>query len=171
MSKQRGWTQASEVKILDFIESYTYGSHQNSLSNFCLWGRDCEFPSRSCLSFGWEAVISVWVRKYVCELEHLLLLLSFQEDIASQGNEWASCWRGSRGRQSSLRRQRNNSLERDPWVSLRGWRLTLGAHSHLCSSGGIEPPSEAWRLIQDSIKILLSKYSIIRCPWQHLCLW
>lgn len=116
-------------------------------------------------------MINAWERKYVCELEHLLLLLSFQEDTASHGNEWASCWRGSRGSQISVRRQRNNTVERELWVSWRGWGHTPGAHGLLCSSGGIQPPQH----LEDSFKIhLISSYWNIT-KWealgQHLCLW
>lgn len=39
----------------------------------------------------------------MCELEHLLSLLSFQEDIESQRNEWVLSWKRSRGKLDLLK--------------------------------------------------------------------
>lgn len=39
----------------------------------------------------------------MCELEHLLSLLSFQEDTESQRNEWVLSWKRSRGKLDLLK--------------------------------------------------------------------
>lgn len=58
------------------------------------------------------------------ELEHLLSLLSFQEDIASQGNEWVLFWKESRGKLDLLKKTKEEQisavLKRELWARLSG---------------------------------------------------
>lgn len=102
------------------------------------------FSQQTMLGLWVGAVMNVWVRKYVSELEHLLSLLSFQEDTASQGNEWVWSWKESRGSWIFLRRQRRSWFQllwggicgRDRWADSRrcGWGMSS---AHL---GAVHPP-------------------------------